>query len=171
MSQLGLSASQRYWLWIVISNCLLLRASQGPQISRCQFKGHWCLKPSSSWAMALDKPSSWYTQVTLLLWESSLGLLGAIDKNADLMYFVSFSSSRLLGEFGEKEKSPTWLGCVYVDVLFIRGLPVPMGIGGVDWEICKVYLQGCRAEDGGRPEELHFWSPPRYCSVIQALRL
>lgn len=29
-----------------------------------------------------------------------------------------------------------------------------MGIGGVDWEIGKVYLQGCRAEDGGRPEEL-----------------
>lgn len=65
------------------------------------------------------------------------------------------------GEFGEKEKSPTWLG--YVDVLFIRGLPIPTGIGVEDWEICKVYLQGCRAEDGGRPDNL-----PDTAAVIQA---
>lgn len=104
MTQLGLSASQRYRLWIVISNCLLLRTSQGPQISRCQLEGHWCLKNSSSWAMALDKPSSWSTQGTLLMLESSLGLLGAIVQNADLMYYVSFSSSGLLRRIRWKRK-------------------------------------------------------------------
>lgn len=111
--------------------------------------------------MALDKPSSWSTQGTLLMWESSLGLLGAIVQNADLMYYVSFSSSGLLRRIRWKRKiSHMTRLCrciIHQRSSNSHGHWEGRGLGDL-----QSLPRGLWSRRWGQAWEAPFWSPPRY---------